>query len=342
MPVGVMERGTIYLLKVTGRNISEVHSLVKEYIFRDSYGNSGDRKAGEYDWEIERVIDWIKQSGSSPSVYLAKWDSVAFNISQGYLSKSWFFDSENNTNIKERKYNSEGIGYTVERHLSPELLEELHGATNSGEITSQKILESTMQRGWNEGKERVVIMVPFDIVGRLNWDVLADRWSATSTWIMQGSHDILSAGDLIVTLEMGASIKGWDGISIERDKSTYTGGKERFTKSDRLWELIEEDSKWSKLWNAALRGFDWASSYDRPYGRSFNPTSCLDEWNEAFLSAAALGGMYDKLESIVERSVWINANSETKGYHGEDKSSIEYQRLASRVNNLAWEVNVAR
>ena len=325
-------QGIAFLIKTTGRTADEVQSLVSDYSVRETKGTLESDPA-EFDGLIGMVLDSLAKKEISVSSLLAKWNTFCYNLKDGYCSADWLKETSEST------------------------------ASDYEEIVSQESLNRLNDDVWGNDKlDYLKIRMPGSLAKDLKWvgcsGSIGERFSLKNINIVKSKHDILDSGFYEITLEKGISMDGWDGLVLPREGSLYVDGLDRLTEGETLWDTIPEEAsdyrgenyeKYVVLWNAAKRGFEIASAYGsavtggKIYNVVYKPVTQGSLWPEAMLSAAALGGLYGKdLEELVETYVWVSANSETKGYSGQDRDSREFQVLANRVNILAWDVKVAR
>ena len=315
-----------YLIKTTKRNADGVRLLVSDYNVRVS-NNTLDSQPNEFDSLVKSAIDYLESKDISISSLLAKWNTYCYNLKDEYCDPKWLKGD------KEQADEEGQIKYQ--------------------EVVSQEGLDNLVNRSWSLDDDSLYLEMSSTVASKLRWSgysgSVADRYTLGSLEAAQSNVDILGAVVFHIRLDKGITLEGWDGLTTNADNCLAVNGKKRFTKSEALWEEYKGDSRYKDLWNAALRGFKIASSYGsmttggRIYEKVYAPVTEDYLWPEALLSAAALGGVYgEALENLVESYIWVSANSETKGYSGEDFSSHPFQVLANRVNILAGAVGVAR
>lgn len=315
-----------YLIKTTKRNADGVRLLVSDYNVRVS-NNTLDSQPNEFDSLVKSAIDYLESKDISISSLLAKWNTYCYNLKDEYCDPKW---------LKGDK----------------EQVDE-EGQIKYQEVVSQEGLDNLVNRSWSLDDDSLYLEMSSTVASKLRWSgysgSVADRYTLGSLEATQSNVDILGAVVFHIRLDKGITLEGWDGLTLQGDSCLSVNGKKRFTQSEALWKEYQGDSQYKDLWNAALRGFKIASSYGsmttggRIYEKVYDPVTEHPLWPEALLSAAALGGVYgEALKNTVESYIWVSANSETKGYSGEDSSSRPFQVLANRVNVLAGAVGVAR
>lgn len=319
-------QGIAYLLKITGLDVDELHSVISDYNVRESKGLLG-QQPEKYDGYIKEVIDSLAVKEISVSSLLAKWNTYCYNLKAGYCSPKW--------------------------------LEEPLGGVNDGagslkEVVSQEALNALVANAWETDKDSIDFLIQSPIAQSLSWvgfnGSVGDGFTLDSVETYKARHDILDANLFRVHLEKGVTVDGWDGFKTKKEGVLYPGGYDRLTESNMAWpDGYSGDGVFDGVWNAAKRGFEMASAATSPvtgghiYSMIYNPVTHSSLWPEALLAAAALGGFgVDNLRNAVESYVWVSANSETKRYEGEKEGTWEYDSLANRVNLLAWGVGVAR
>jgi hypothetical protein len=317
-----------YLIKTTKCNADGVRLLVSDYNVRAS-NNTLESKPNEFDSLVKSAVDYLESKDISVSSLLAKWNSYCYNLKDEYCDQKWLDEGE----YEEGKAKEEGIEYH--------------------EVVGQEGLNNLINKSWSSDDDSLYLEMPSSVAVNLRWSgysgSVADRYTLGSMEITKSNNDILGAGVFRIRLDKGITLEGWDGITLKDDSCLSVNGKKRFTQSEALWKEYQGDSQYKDLWNAALKGFKIASGYGsmttggRIYEKVYAPVTEHPLWPEALLSAAALGGVYgEDLKNTVESYIWVSANSETKGYSGEDSSSRPFQVLANRVNILAEEVGAAR
>lgn len=318
-----------YLIKTTKCNADGVRLLVSDYNVRAS-NNTLDSHPNEFDSLVKSALDYLESKDISASSLLAKWNSYCYNLKDEYCDPKWLQAGEHEE--------SEGVAEEgVEYH----------------EVVGQEGLDNLINKYWSLDDDSLYLEIASSVASNLKWSgysgSVADRYTLGSIEVTKSNNDILGAGVFHIRLDKGITLEGWDGLTIQDDSCLSVNGKKRFTESEALWKEYQGNSPYKDLWNAALKGFKIASGYGsmvtggRIYEKVYSPVTERPLWPEALLSAAALGGVYgEDLKNTVESYIWVSANSETKGYSGEDSSSRPFQVLANRVNILSRAVGVAR
>lgn len=318
-----------YLIKTTKRNADGVRLLVSDYNIRDSKGILNEQP-NEFDSLVKSAVNFLDSKNISISSLLAKWNTYCYNLKDEYCDPQWLNTQE------EVDGQADGEGQ-VEYH----------------EVVGQEGLDNLINSFWLLDDASLYLEMSSTVASGLKWrgysGSVADRYTLGSMEVAKSNDDILGAGLFHIRLDKGITLEGWDGLTLDAESCLAVNGKQRFTESEALWKEYKGDSQYKDLWNAALRGFKVASGYGdmrtggRIYEKVCAPVTEHYLWPEALLSAAALGGVYgEALKNMVESYIWVSANSETKGYSGENSSSRPFQALANRVNILARAIGVAR
>lgn len=318
-----------YLIKTTKRNADGVRLLVSDYNIRDSKGILNEQP-NEFDSLVKSAVNFLDSKNISISSLLAKWNTYCYNLKDEYCDPQWLNDQEEDDGQADSK-----------------------GQVEYHEVVGQEGLDNLINSFWTLDDASLYLEMSSTVASGLKWrgysGSVADRYTLGSMEVTKSNDDILGAGLFHIRLDKGITLEGWDGLTLDAESCLAVNGKKRFTESEALWKEYKGDSQYKDLWNAALRGFKVASGYGdmrtggRIYEKVCAPVTEHYLWPEALLSAAALGGVYgEALKSMVESYIWVSANSETKGYSGENSSSRPFQALANRVNILARAVGVAR
>ena len=313
MALGVGEQGIIYLLKATGLNEGDLHNKVKEFIMRPEEGEGGYEG---HDWLINKVLEWCRSKSISDSMLLAKWESYVFNIQAFYVDPEWVLGKG------EKAYSEDGY-----------------------KVSNQSELDKVMDEAYNNLEDEVTVVAPLGVLSGLDFTGVSANWVLREVGLGSMPYDITGMPVFTLTFEAGVDVDGWGGVCVSDAHPEMVDFKRRYTESSRLWEESSiEAGENRRYWNAALQGFEMASLYGKAYTKVKEPVTVRDEWDEAILSAIALGGIYGgDLEKWAGRVLWTKANPETKGYCGEKPGEDEgaFEKLAERVNTLAWVVGVA-